>query len=319
MISFPSEVVIEALFVGILGRRPDVDGQTFYLNKIEERSLDLPGVVQALLASPERQVQFFTAEEAIRALYLAALGRAADEAGLASYLDCMKTGASLKILNAIAMALHTSPEHQNRLLPKELADRALIDHSPCGEFLAMIRHFVGVRRGLMVEVGLPDPSSSYSIDFLRLSGWHGILIESSPELHPAIQSRFSGLDFELIEASVLDRGIRANRAAATVPALRNVANLDLSDIQIGLASVLSAAKVPHSFEILAVSGALNTADIINGLIGTSEYRPALVIAELRPPQDWTDFSQVGLEAKIEQTYKIALSSEVSVFLARKAP
>ena len=122
-------------------------------------------------------------------------------------------GSERQDFEKIATALHSSPELQNRLLPKEFADCALIDHSRNGEFLAIIRQMIrdSHQPRLMVEVGLPFPNASFSIDFLRLWGWRGILIESSPELHPAIQSRFSGLNFELVEANVLDRGAGRSR------------------------------------------------------------------------------------------------------------
>ena len=319
MISFPADVVIEALFLGVLGRLPDVEGRDFYLTSLEERKLDLRGVVELLLRNPESQFQSFGAEEALRALYLAALGRLPDEAGAATYLEWFKRDASAKTLESIATVLHSSSELQDRLLPKEFADRALVDHSPNGEFMAIIRQLIGDSNGpgLMVELGLPFPNSSFSIDFLKLSGWRGVLIESLTELHPAIQSRFSGLNFELVEANVLERGVNAIKKKT--PALQNVANFGYSDrpVTVSLASVLAATNVPNDFEILAVSGALNTADVINDLIGASEYRPALMVAELRPPRNWNEFAQVGLDPTVERAYRTVFSTEQSLLLARQ--
>jgi hypothetical protein len=74
--------------------------------------------------------------------------------------------------------------------------------------------------------------------------------------------------------------------------------------------------VPADFEVLAVSKAVRTAEVINDLIETSDYRPALIIAELEPPLNWTDLSQLGLGHETAMSYKVALSMERSVFLVR---
>jgi hypothetical protein len=57
--------------------------------------------------------------------------------------------------------------------------------------------------------------------------------------------------------------------------------------------------------------------LINDLVGASDYRPLLIIAELEPPTNWTDFSQLGLSDKTAQSYKVGLSNERSIFLVRR--
>ena len=168
-----------------------------------------------------------------------------------------------------------------------------------------------------MEVGVPKPNASFSIDFLRLSGWRGILIEPSSELLSTIEARFSGLDFELIQARVFAKTVEPHEAGwqAGGFALAEFEEVGLGHA--GLASVLAGASVPTAFEVLAVSSAVPASEVINDLIGTSEYRPALIIAELRPPLNLTDLSQLGLSDKTAQSYEIGLSTERSVFLVRR--
>ena len=221
-VSFSADAVLEALYYGLLGREPDAEGRATYMRVLEESPAALSGVVNSLFNSEERKGTSFSPEEVMNALYIAALGRPPDAEGRAIYSSWIKADPSAKAIQRIAAALFNSPEHQNRLLPADVAGQVLIDHSPDGEFLALLRQLVtGTdRQGLLVEVGLPTPSASFSIDFLKLSGWRGILIEPSPELRPSIELRFSGLNFELVQARVLEteddrRRARIRRCSAS--------------------------------------------------------------------------------------------------------
>jgi hypothetical protein len=320
-VSFSVDEVIGALFVGILGREPDREGRATYMGILEQSPAALSSVVDSLFNSEERRGTSFSPAEVMNALYTAALGRSPDEAGQATYLGWI-ADPSPKALQRIAVALFNSPEHQNRLLPVNLAEQVLIDHSPSGEFVALLQHLVArsYGRGLMVEVGLAVPSASYSIDFLRLSGWRGILIEHSPDLRAAIESRFSGLDFRLVQARVLNTELEEESAESL--ALRS-APIDMAKLSkkntalVRLASVLAEVGAPTNFEILAVSGAYNTADVINDLLETSDYRPAFIIVGLQAPQIWTTFTNVGLSPRVEQLYEVASATSLSIILARR--
>ncbi len=255
----------------------------------------------------------------MNALYVAALGRPPDAEGRATYSNWVQADPSAKAIQRIAAALFNSPEHQNRLLPADVAGQVLIDHSPDGEFLALVRQLVtGTdRQSLLVEVGLPTPSASFSIDFLKLSGWRGILIEPSSELRFSIESRFSGLNFELVQARVLDTDIEDETPARENPALLSIGltTLERRSTLVRLAAVLSKAGVASDFEVLAISGARNTADVINDLIEASDYRPAFLIVGLKAPANWTEFSELGLRERVETLYKVVSSTPRSVILA----
>ena len=82
-----------------------------------------------------------------------------------------------------------------------------------------------------------------------------------------------------------------------------------------LAAVLSKAGIASDFEVLAVSGARNTADVINDLIEASDYRPAFLIVGRQAPGNWTAFSEMGLQKRVEQLYKVASSTQRSIILA----
>ncbi len=317
--SYTAESVFDALSLGILGRVPDPETRAYYVGMLEKGELDLPAVVENVLSGRERQKPYFTADQAINAVHFAALGRAPDANARAALAERINMDSRSDVLSSIGATLFHCPEHQNRLLPSDVSDRVLVDHSPNGEFIAMLRLFLGANgRGVTVEVGLPTPSASYSIDFLRLSGWRGILIESAAELRSSIEARFSGVDFELVEAQVGAKAAEPPEAGWQTAVSFALAELEDADAGNGaLAPVLASANVPTNFEILAVRRALQTSEVINDLIATSEYRPALIIADLQPPLNWTDLSQLGLSEKTGQTYAVGLSTERSVLLVRR--
>jgi hypothetical protein len=318
MSSYTTESVFDSLHLGILGRAPDPTTRAYYVGMLEKGEADLPAVIKEVLGGRERQKPYFTAEQAIEAIHFAALGRVPDNNARAALAERVNTISRSDVLSGIGAALYNSAEHQNRLLPDNASDRVLVDHSPSGEFVAMLRLFLGANgRGLMVEVGLPTPNASYSIDFLRLSGWRGILIEPSSELRSSIEARFSGLDFELIQARVGAETAESHEVGWQAEGFALAELEDVGSDHAGLASVLAGASVPTAFEVLAVSGTVPTSEVINDLIGTSEYRPALIVAELRPPLNLTDLSQLGLSDRTAQSYEIGLSTERSVFLVRR--
>jgi hypothetical protein len=319
MLSYTAESVFDALHVGLMGRAPDSVTRAHYVGLLEKGELDLPALVEQVLSGRERQRPYFTADQAIDAIHVAALGTLPDINIRARLAEEINSDSKSDVLSSIGAALFHSPEHQKRLLPDDVSDRVLIDHSPNGEFIEMLRLFLGANgRGLMVEVGLPTPNASYSIDFLRLSGWRGILIDSSAELQRSINARFSGIDFELIEAQVGGKVAQPSEVAWQIAKGFALAELEDVDSANGaLAPILASANVPINFEILAVSRGPYTSEVINDLIATSEYRPALIIAELEPPLNWTDLSQLGLSNKMGQSYRVGLSRRRSVFLVRR--
>jgi hypothetical protein len=318
-LSYPAEVVFDTLQLSLLGRAADPETRAHYIRMLEREELGLPQIVEKILEDRERQKPFFTAGQAIDAIHFAALGRLPDDSVRDQLADRINASSRSDVLNDVAGAVYNSAEHQNRLLPANLADRVLVDHSPNGEFMAMLRLFLGVNgHGTIVEVGLSSPSASCSVDFLRLSGWRGILIEPSPELCTAIEARFSGADFELIRT-------RADTSSAQAgPGRQDPGSFGLAEEldQVGsgdapLASVLAGVNVPTDFEVLVVSKMVRTSEVINDLIGTSEYRPALIIAAVEPPLNWNNLSQLGLSDKTARSYGVGLSTERSVFLVRR--
>jgi hypothetical protein len=319
MLSYSAEGVLDALQLGLLGRALDPETREYYIRMLEKEELGLSQIVEKILEGRERQRPYFTARQAIDAIHFAALGRLPDDSVRVELEERIGADSRTDVLSNVAAAFYNSAEHQNRLLPANVADRVLVDHSPNGEFIAMLRLFLGANgRGTVVEVGLPTPSASYSIDFLRLSGWRGIVIEPSSELCSAIEARFSGADFELIQTRVDARSAEPLEAAWQAAGGFGLVGLDqVGSSDVALASVLAGVDVPTDFEVLAVSKGVRTAEVVNDLIGTSEYRPALIIAELEPPLNWTELSQLGLSDRTAQNYGVGLSTEHSVFLVRR--
>jgi hypothetical protein len=285
---------------------------------LEKADLELPALIEELLSGRERRRPYFMADQAIDAIHFAALGRLPDNNLRAQLAEQINGDTRSGVLIDIGTTVYNSAEHQNRILPANIAERVLVDHSPHGEFIAMLRLFLGANgRGLLVEVGLPTPSASFSIDFLALSDWRAIVIEPSSELRSAIEARFSGTNFELIQTRVDSGAPEPPETVAHGAQAFGLASLSETDFrQSSLRSVLASANVPADFEVLAVSKAVRTAEVINDLIETSDYRPALIIAELEPPLNWTDLSQLGLGQEAAMSYKVALSMERSVFLVR---
>ena len=201
--SYSAESVFDALHFGILGAAAAPETRAYYVRLLETGSLEISALVQELLGGRRRQRPYFTADQAIDAVHFASLGRLPDAATRGRLAEQIEADPTDGVLINLGKALYGSAEHQDRMLPANVAERVLVDHSPNGEFMAMLRLFLGANgRGHLVEVGLPTPNSSYSRDFLALSRWRGIVVEPSLELGPLIEARFSGLDFELIPARV---------------------------------------------------------------------------------------------------------------------
>jgi hypothetical protein len=314
---FTATQSVDAIYFAALGKLPDNDTRAALAERIsmDSRSDVLSSIGAELYNSEHR----FTVSQAVDAIYFAALGKLPDNDARAALAERASMDSRGDVLSSIGAALYNNAEHQHRLLPENVSDRVLVDHSPNGEFFAMLRLFLGANgRGLMVEVGLPTPSASYSIDFLKLSGWRGLLIEPSPELRSSIEARFSGTDYELIQARVEAKTAESYEAGWRTAGALALAELDDAVTgNGGLASVLANANVPTDFEILAVSNAVRTSEVINDLIGSSEYRPALILAELQPPLNWTDLAQLGLSEKTGQDYEVGFSTDRSVFLVRR--
>jgi hypothetical protein len=99
---------IARIYLGFLGRWPDAAGFDHWVLRAL-RGTPITALTDAILATPELQARYggTTDEQFVRRLYTDVLGRAADEPGVASWLDALRRGATR---GSVATAFTQSPE-----------------------------------------------------------------------------------------------------------------------------------------------------------------------------------------------------------------
>ena len=321
-VSFTLEEVLNAIYVGILNRAPDPSGATDISNRLTAEPAALAEVISNFVSSPERFSVDRYQGQTLRALYRAALGREPDQAGIASYAPWVQTDFYTGVIR-VADSLFNSAEYQDRVLPVNL-DRVLVDHSPHGELRAIIRELSprGGAATLIVEVGVDDPGMTISLDLLKILDWRAVLLDPAPKRKVAIESRFSGTNYRLIEAAILRRNPLAALAEdeQAYRQAKRVEELGLLDAQpplVSLSEVLETAEVPHEFGILAIGFAPNTTEVLNELIELDQFKPSIIVLMTPIPKDFTHIKQLGLGDAVAASYEAASTTTGSIMLLRK--
>ena len=85
---------VTTLYTGLLGRRPETEGFTIWMSRLEEQSLSCFDVGSEFLKSAEYKEKSALRgdEEFLDSLYLGLLGRSPDLEGKASWLGQLKSG-----------------------------------------------------------------------------------------------------------------------------------------------------------------------------------------------------------------------------------
>jgi FkbM family methyltransferase len=263
----------------------------------------------------------FTAEEVVRSLYRAALGRDADASGLAYYSQLL-TSAPHE-LAAVADALFHSPERE-RLLGSGLAD-----HSQFGELRLILRHLVdaGSTHQLVVDVGARGKDRSNSYDLLADFGWRGLLVEANPNLVHSIDEAFGGLNYTLEACAV---GPEEGTLPFYLGANDDVSSLRRSaaeswgalkgEIQVPvvrLVSLLEKHLVPVDFDLLSLDIEGLDVDVLNDLVDNSPFRPSIVIIEASYGGTTKRLEDVSCSPTVCQEYRIAATTEANLILTRR--
>jgi hypothetical protein len=113
---------IARLYTALLGRDPDPDGLSFYINQIRDGKMTLESAAWGFLNSPEATSKFAYMQSDdltfIQQLYLTCLHRLGEPDGIAFYLDQLAHGVSRAV---IAVNFSLSPENVARVGNKEYA------------------------------------------------------------------------------------------------------------------------------------------------------------------------------------------------------
>ena len=302
--TFTADEVLNALYSGLLRGPPDDKTHRSHARRLEADPASLPELVEHMAKRAEAPTVGFSTADAVRALYRSSLGRLPDPEGLATYTRLVNQNSAANGLDMAAEGLYNSAEHQDRILPHN-PNRILVDHTPNGEFRALLRQLLARASGsrTIVEVGVARASACFSFDIVSLMGWRAVLVEGSPIAQAGIEARFSGTNFELIKAGILrPEPIEASNSKA--------------DTKLG--ALLASAGVPRGFEALALGKAENTADVLNELVSSDTFTPALVVLAIPLPPDCLSLRQIGLSQEVSRRYEVVWSTEHSTMLARRS-
>lgn len=89
-----AEDYVEQLYTGLLGRASDEAGKLLYVNKLYSQGVSAGTVAQQFVSSAEFRGRQLNNDQYVETLYQGLLGRAADAAGKAGFLNAMDCGQS---------------------------------------------------------------------------------------------------------------------------------------------------------------------------------------------------------------------------------
>lgn len=265
----------------------------------------------------------FTAADVVQALYHAVLNRDPDASGLATYADLLQSGESS--LGEIAAAFHSSEEHRRIMLQP----RGIDDHSQHGEMPKLLRLLLrrSGAHGIIVDVGARGRERSNSYDLLREFGWRGLLVEANPALLDSIRREFDGLTFELVGCAIApengtlpfyigvndDVSSLIEGAAQGWGAVREVVNVEARRLH----EILLEHRIPFDFDVLSVDIEGVDIPVLNDLVASSAYRPAIIIVEVVHTGHDTDPAAIGMSEAFRSAYEIVDHTVSNLILQRR--
>ncbi len=203
-----------------------------------------------------------------------------DEDGLCHYAGLLDKAEFSP--SEIATMLAISEEASNKILP---------DHSQFGEFRLLLRHFVNSasKHQLVVDVGTNGCERSNAYDLMKNFGWRGLLVEANPDLWSAIERDFAGLDYSLAKCAISDSegemplfiGINSDvsslrrEAAEAWGAIQGEIKVKVRRLGV----LLDEYFIPKDFDVLSLDIEGLDIEVLNDLLGFTDYRPEVVIIE----------------------------------------
>lgn len=244
-----------------------------------------PGTIYSEREMSRKAQHSYSIHETIRALYLVALGREPDQAGLEHYTTILKNNPNK--IHDICADIYNSQEHRQRILGLP----SIRDHSQYGEFRILLRHFVNsaTQHQIVVDVGANGRERSNSYDLMENFGWRGILIEANPALWQEIEKQFAHLNFSLVRNAVSDTEgtfpfyLGINSDVSSLGQCHAAAWGDVQgEIQVNvrrLGSILDEQSIPKDFDLLSLDIEGFDIAVLNDLAINTDYRPKLIIIE----------------------------------------
>lgn len=264
------------------------------------------------------EVCMFSAQEVVRSLYLASLGREPDKEGAAHF-----SSALTRNRDSLAEIANTLFHCEERTEIKQSS--SLQDHSQFGELGIVIGLLIksGSKHQFIVDVGARGRERSNSYDLLHM-GWSALLVEANPALYDNIIQEFSGTVFELAKCAVgsvegiLPFYIGVNDDVSSL--LADSASgwgeiqgqIDVEVVR--LHNLLEKNKVPLDFDILSLDIEGVDVAVLNDLIANSRYRPRIVIIEASYDFATKALSDVSASIEVQKIYRIAGQTRANLIL-----
>jgi FkbM family methyltransferase len=231
------------------------------------------------------------------------------------------------LLESEEFAAHASELIANGSSAKEMA--LIHDHSQYGEVRLLMKAMINAaaKYKIVIDVGANSIVGSNSFDLLRYFGWRGLLIEPNAELAAEINSRFAGLDYQLLATAVSDYEGRATLHLGVSSAISSL-NRDSvkhwgatrGEVEVSvrrLPPILEAHGIPRDFDLLSLDAEGEDARIFNDL-HASGYRPRWVIIEAYEASTVTSLAELPLKPEVVESYAIVAQTYANLVLKSNA-
>ena len=207
-------------------------------------------------------------------------------------------------------------------MPDDL-DRLIVDHSPNGEFIPLLRHLASRSspEPLIVEVGIDNAATTVSLESRQVAqlACHLDRIRSGTPRRNRIPVQRARLPV----APRRDIGPRERRRSGRgreCPARRAPAEPE------GQRRGASPARIPDRnafgsrrsrlFELLVIGAASNAVGVVNDLLSDRLFMPAVIVVTTDVPTDSAALEQLGLSTAVATSYDVVSTSPRSITLAR---
>lgn len=269
----------------------------------------------------------FNGKELLDALYQGVLDRQADRSGLEFWLGRLDAGAIT--IEQVVRGFLASEEYQQRIAGQGAPARFTNDVSQYGETFDLLKLWVNEYSAnrWVVDVGARGKERSNSYDLMKHFGWKGILIEANPQLIPAIQSEFAGLDADIVNFAVsnfegtatLSLGVNDDISSLTEAnteawgALRGSIDVEVRRLE----NLLDERNAPYDFELLSLDIEGEDIKVLNGLLANSAYRPRWIIIEASHNFSVRSLDDLEFSQDVKDHYEIRGQSVANLILGRR--